>query len=74
MGNFKMNIIGFIGTIGVIAQMALLSLGYAPALAMFTGLLASACWVAYAVNKNDKWLLAVNMSVFGFATYGLAFS
>jgi len=65
--------LGFIGTIGVIAQMALLSLGYAPALAMAAGLIASACWVAYAIIKRDGWLMAVNVSVFGFATYGLAF-
>lgn len=62
---------GFIGTVGVVAQMALLAFGYAPTLAMTVGLVAALAWIAHAVRNGDRWLLTVNASVMMFAGYGL---
>ena len=62
---------GFIGTVGVVAQMALLAFGYAPTLAMTVGLIAALASIAHAVHNGDSWLLTVNASVMMFAGYGL---
>lgn len=61
-----------LGTVLVIAQMALLSLEFSTIFVLIVGLSASICWAAYALKNSDKWLLITNVAVGGFAIYGLA--
>lgn len=63
---------GMFGTIAVIAQMAVLSLGYSTELVMTVGLFACGAWVIHAIKNSDNWLLATNTVVAGFAAWGLA--
>jgi hypothetical protein len=63
--------LGFTGMGLVILQMAMLSNGVDSHIVMSTGLLAAAVWVYYALRCNDKWLLLTNISVGGFAVWGL---
>lgn len=63
---------GMIGTLGVIAQMAAMSLGYGVQLAMMFGLVACAAWVGHSIKNGDGWLFATNTVVAGFALWGLA--
>ena len=62
--------LGFIGTVGVVSQMALLAFGYSPTLAMGVGFVAAVAWIGHAVRYNDRWLLTVNAVVLAFAGYG----
>ena len=62
---------GAIGTLGVVAQMALLAFGYSPLVAMAVGLVAALAWIAHALRQGDKWLLTVNSIVLMFAGYGV---
>lgn len=63
---------GMIGTLGVIAQMAALSLGYDVRLAMAVGLTACGAWIIHSIRQGDGWLLTTNAVVAGFAAWGLA--
>lgn len=63
--------IGFLATVGVISQMALLSLGAAPEAAMSVGLAAGILWIFHALRLKDRWLLITNAAVAGFAIYGI---
>ena len=65
--------LGFIGTVGVVSQMALLAFGYSPTLAMGVGFVAGVAWIGHAVRYNDRWLLTVNAVVLAFAGYGLIY-
>ena len=65
--------LGFIGTVGVVSQMALLAFGYSPTLAMGVGFVAAVAWIGHAVRYNDRWLLTVNAVVLAFAGYGLIY-
>ncbi len=62
---------GFIGTLGVVSQMALLAFGFAPSLAMSAGFVAAVAWIAHGLKQRDRWILAVNGIVLMFAGYGL---
>lgn len=62
---------GLVGTLGVVAQMAALSLGYDAQLAMMIGLLACVAWIMHSVKQGDNWLLLTNTAVAGFALWGL---
>ena len=62
---------GIIGSLLVIIQMALLSIGEPTHTALLFGLLAAGCWIFHALERNDKALLFVNLAVGGFAFYGL---
>ena len=64
--------LGFIRTVGVIAQMATLSLGYDTRLAMAIGLFACIVWIAHSLKNNDRWLLITNAVVAAFAVWGIA--
>lgn len=61
-----------LGTVLVIAQMALLSIEFDNSLILIVGLSAAICWALYAINNRDKWLFITNIAVGGFAIYGLA--
>lgn len=63
---------GMIGTLGVVAQMAALSLGYNVQLAMTIGLTACVAWIIHSIKNRDGWLLTTNAVVAGFAAWGLA--
>jgi hypothetical protein len=60
-----------IGTVLVIAQMALLSLGYNVSLALTCGLFAAIAWTCHAHKTKDMWLAVTNICVGGFAIWGL---
>ena len=60
-----------LGTVLVIAQMALLSLGFPPVIVLSIGLSGAICWGIYAATQGDKWLLITNATVGGFAIFGL---
>lgn len=60
-----------LGTCLVVAQMALLSLEFDAKLVMSVGLVASVCWVAHAMRVKDVWLLITNITVGGFAIWGV---
>lgn len=63
---------GLLGTLGVVAQMAALSMGYDTAIAMSLGLAACVAWIAHALKNSDSWLMTTNIVVAGFAAWGLA--
>tara|TARA_B110000977_G_scaffold199824_1_gene288367 strand:- start:1438 stop:1686 length:249 start_codon:yes stop_codon:yes gene_type:complete len=63
--------LGFTGMGLVILQMAMLSNGVDSRIVMSTGLVAAVIWVYYALCRKDKWLLLTNVSVGGFAMWGL---
>jgi len=60
-----------LGTVLVIAQMALLSFNASTVIVLSVGLCAAICWGIYAAKKQDKWLLVTNATVGGFALFGL---
>jgi hypothetical protein len=62
---------GLVGSVLVIAQMAIMSAGLPLHLAMLCGLVAAGCWIFHALERRDKALLFVNVAVGGFAFIGL---
>lgn len=62
---------GMFGAALVIAQMAGLALGFPTSQIMAVGLLAAISWCIRAINNKDNWLLFTNLTVGGFAIYGL---
>ncbi len=62
---------GIVGSLLVIGQMALLSLGAPIHVALFLGLGAAGCWIFHALERGDRALLFVNVVVGGFAFVGL---
>lgn len=60
-----------IGTVLVIVQMALLSLGYSVSLALTCGLFAAIAWTCHSYKTKDMWLAITNICVGGFAVWGL---
>jgi len=62
---------GIVGTIGVIAQMALLAFGAPIHAALLIGLCAAVCWIFHALERSDKALLITNLVVGIFAFIGL---
>lgn len=60
-----------LGTMLVIGQMALLSLEFDARLAMSVGLVAAISWAAHALRTKDVWLLITNVTVGGFAIWGV---
>jgi len=62
---------GFIGTVLVISQMALLSFGAPTHAALFVGLFAACFWIFHALQRSDKALLITNLIVGMFAVIGL---
>lgn len=63
--------LGFIGTLLVVAQMAMLSNGIDSQSVMLAGLIASMVWMCHAVKVKDKWILLTNVAVGSFAIWGL---
>ena len=63
--------LGFLGTLGVIAQMATMASGFDVKIAMAFGLFACAAWLGHAIKHRDGWLFATNSVVAGFAAWGL---
>jgi hypothetical protein len=63
--------LGLLGTLGVVAQMAALALGFSASVAMSFGLFACIAWLGHAMKQRDGWLFATNSLVAGFATWGL---
>lgn len=63
--------LGLVGTIGVIAQMAVMALGYDVKFAMACGLVACVAWLGHAIKQHDGWLFATNAIVGIFALGGL---
>lgn len=63
--------LGLIGTLGVIAQMAAMAAGIDVKIAMTFGLFACVAWLGHAIKQRDGWLFATNSIVAGFATWGL---
>jgi len=66
------NMFAQLGTVLVIAQMALLSFNMPSIIILSVGLAAAICWSVYAINNNDRWLLITNATVGGFAIWGLS--
>ena len=64
--------LGLIGTLGVIAQMAAIATGLGVEAAMTIGLFACVAWVAHSIKQRDGWLLMTNIAVGGFALWGLS--
>jgi len=64
---------GFLGTVLVVAQMIMLAIGQPAELALTFGLFAAVCWMLYAIQQRDQWILYTNTFIFGIATYGLFF-
>lgn len=64
--------IGFLATVCVICQMALLSFGFSSKAAMTVGLLGCCLWILHSLKHKDKWLLTTNAAVAIFALYGLS--
>jgi uncharacterized membrane protein (DUF4010 family) len=62
---------GIIGTIGVICQMAMLSLGFDTKIALLFGLVACAAWLGHSMINKDRSLFVTNVVVAGFAVFGL---
>jgi hypothetical protein len=60
-----------LGTVLVIAQMALLSSNAPTVIVLSVGLCAAICWGIYAAMRRDKWLLVTNATVGAFALFGL---
>jgi hypothetical protein len=63
--------LGILGTIGVVIQMALLSTGYDVRIAMMIGLASCAAWIGHSIKQHDRSLLITNVIVAGFATWGI---
>lgn len=63
--------IGALGTVLVVAQMAALALEFDTRLVMTIGLFAAGCWAIHSIKHQDKWLLITNATVGGFALWGL---
>lgn len=63
--------LGLLGTLGVVAQMATLSLGYSAQITMVIGLFACVAWIIHSIKQGDNWLLITNTIVAGFALWGL---
>ena len=63
--------LGILGTIGVVCQMALLSTGFDVKLALAVGLLACIAWTGHAAKLKDPSLMVTNVIVGGFAIWGL---
>jgi predicted metal-dependent phosphotriesterase family hydrolase len=63
--------LGFTGMGLVVLQMAMLSNAVDSQIVMTTGLFAAAIWIYYALCRKDKWLFLTNVSVGGFAMWGL---
>lgn len=63
--------LGLIGTLAVIAQMATMAAGIDVKIAMMFGLIACIAWSGHAIKHRDGWLLTTNTVVAGFATWGL---
>ena len=66
-----MKTLGFLATICVVLQMALLSFEQPMYVVYAFSLLACALWSTYAILDRNSWLLATNSAVAGFAIYGL---
>jgi len=64
--------LGLLGTVGVVGQMALISTGYNTKLALLVGLVSCAAWVGHSIKQGDRNLLITNIIVAGFAVWGLA--
>jgi hypothetical protein len=64
--------LGILGTVGVVGQMALISTGYNTKLALLVGLVSCAAWIGHSVKQKDRNLLITNIIVAGFAVWGLA--
>ena len=60
-----------LGTCLVVTQMALLALEFDVRLAMSVGLVAAISWAAHALRIKDVWLLVTNVTVGGFAIWGV---
>jgi hypothetical protein len=63
--------LGILGTIGVVIQMALLSTGYDVRIAMMIGLASCVAWIGHSIKQHDRSLLVTNVIVAGFATWGI---
>jgi len=63
--------LGFTGMFLVVLQMAMLSNAVDSRLIMMVGLSAAVIWVYYAMTRKDTWLALTNLSVGGFAVWGL---
>jgi undecaprenyl pyrophosphate phosphatase UppP len=63
---------GMLGTIAVVMQMAAMAFGYGVQVAMTIGLFACAAWLAHAIKQHDGWLFATNITVAGFAIWGIS--
>ena len=64
--------LGLLGTVGVVIQMALISTGFNTKLALLVGLVSCAAWTGHAIKQKDRNLLITNIIVAGFAVWGLA--
>ena len=60
-----------LGTLLVIAQMALLSFNAATTIVLSVGFCAAICWAIHATKQRDKWLFITNATVGCFALFGL---
>ena len=63
---------GIIGTVGVVAQMAMLAAQLDTRLAMAVGLVSAGCWIMHAIYKRDQALFVTNIVVAGFAAWGIS--
>lgn len=63
--------LGILGTIGVVSQMAILAVGFDTKIAMLIGLVSCIIWAAHAIKMHDHSLLVTNVMVAGFATWGI---
>jgi hypothetical protein len=64
--------LGLLGTVGVVIQMALISTGFDTKLALLVGLVSCVAWVGHSIKQGDRNLLITNVIVAGFAVWGLA--
>lgn len=64
--------LGILGTVGVVGQMALISTGYSTKLALLVGLVSCGAWIGHSIKQGDRNLLITNVIVAGFAVWGLA--
>ena len=69
--DWRLDMLGMVGTVLVISQMAGLSLGVPAAQLLVVGLISAIVWSIRAISLKDKWLLLTNVAVGGFAIYGL---
>ena len=68
----RCDMLGVLGTVGVVIQMALLSTGFSTKLALLVGLVSCGAWVGHSIKQKDRNLLLTNIIVAGFAVWGLA--